>query len=76
MERVGDSWETDESLGSWFVSKRLIQMDMAFKTRGQGQLLIKTNTTTERSSGKGRRGRQQLTRQRKSCEPQNQAGPG
>lgn len=39
-------WETagDENLGFWFVSKCLTQMDMAFQTGGQTQLLIKTNT--------------------------------
>lgn len=39
-------WETagDEDLGFWFVSKCLTQMDVAFKARGQTQLLIKTNT--------------------------------
>lgn len=53
-------WETagDENLGFWFVSKCLTQMDVAFKTRGQTQLLIKTNTqkntvTMAKRGGKG-----------------------
>lgn len=34
----------DGHLGFWFASKCLTQMDMAFGTRRQTQLLIKTNT--------------------------------
>ena len=48
-------WETagDEDLGFWFVSKCLTQMDMAFKTGGQTELLIKTNTKQHSDSRKG-----------------------
>lgn len=51
-------WETagDENLGFWFVSECLTQMDMAFQTGGQTQLLIKTNTKQHSdNSGEGRK---------------------
>lgn len=53
-------WETagDENLGFWFVSECLTQMDMAFQTGGQTQLLIKTNTKqhSDNSEEEGKRG--------------------
>lgn len=60
-------WGTagDGNLGFWFVSKYLTQMGMAFRTGGQTQLLIKTNTKQHSdNSEEGRRRGQWLTRQR------------
>lgn len=66
-------WETagDEDLGFWFVSKCLTQMDVAFKARGQTQLLIKTNTKQlSDNSEEGRMRDSGLTRRRgKGREP-------